>query len=105
MNRGDMRPKRNARRGMTFRCGHTTYDSTAMRRFNTGRLHEPALFVSSDGGAVFVQTMRRDVGVAIHRADAAEVGRLWREYAWVELAGVLGLSGNPSTLAPVRTTG
>ena len=77
---------------MTFRSGDTTYDSGAMWRFNTGRPHEPALFVSLDGGAVFVQTMGRDVGVAIHRADAAEVGRLWREYAWVELARVLGLS-------------
>ena len=91
---------------MTFRSGDTTYDSGAMWRFNTGRPHEPALFVSLDGGAVFVQTMGRDVGVAIHRADVAEVRRLWREYAWAELARVLGLSGSRTSAAPpVRTVG
>ena len=91
---------------MTFRCDDTTYDSAAMRRFNTGRPYEPALFVSVDGGAVFVQTMGRDVGVAVHRADAAEVGRLWREYAWAELARVLALSVNGLPAAsPVGTAG
>ena len=91
---------------MTFRCGDTTYDSSAMWRFNTGRPHEPAVFVSPDGGAVFVQTMGRDVGVAIHRADAAEVGRLWREYAWAEPARAIRLSGSRMPAAsPIRGVG
>jgi hypothetical protein len=76
---------------MSFGCNGITYDTIGMRRFATGRLHEPAVFVTADRAAVFVQTMGREFGVAVHRADAAEVGRLWRDYASPELARALGL--------------
>ena len=76
---------------MTFQCDGKSYDTGAMRRFDTCKAHEPALFTTEDYELVFLQTMSRDYGVQVHRADAAEVGRLWRDYASPELARVLGL--------------
>jgi hypothetical protein len=87
---------------MTFCCNGITYDTIGMRRFDTGRLHEPAVFVTADHAAVFVQTMGREFGVAIHRADATEVALLWRAYACPALARVLGLRGAGVVAGPAR---
>ena len=59
-----------------------------MHRFDTGTPHEPAFFVTRDHASVFVQTMGRDAGVRVHRADPAEIRRLWRAHACPELARV-----------------
>jgi len=87
---------------MTVACNGITYDTIGMRRFATGRQHEPAVFVTADHATVFVQTMGRELGAAVHRAGAAEVGRLWREYACPELARVLGLRETRTGAASTR---
>ena len=80
---------------MTFQCDNQFHDTIGMYRFDTGTPHEPAFFVTPDHASVFVQTMGRDDGVRVHRADAAEIHRLWRAHACPELARVLATRNVP----------
>jgi hypothetical protein len=93
------RMSRAGARAMTFQCDGESHDTAGMYRFDTGSPHEPVVFVTRDHASVFVQTMSRDVGVRVHRANLAEVRRLWRAHACSELARVLGVEGVVAVIA------
>ena len=80
---------------MVFEWDGMRYDTASMKSFNTGARHEPVIYVTRDGRCVFVQTMDRSRGVAMHRASASEIRRLAQQHGIPELLQALETAEDP----------
>ena len=83
---------------MLFECEGRRYDTCDMDTYETGKAHEPFVYVTSDLTCVFVQTMDRNQGVGMHQASEAAIRRLWDCYGIERLLRVLAVLGrDPNT--------
>ena len=70
---------------MVFEVEGVRYDSVTLVAHRTGVAHMPLVYVTMDFKRVFVVTQSKWNGVAVHRADDAEVARLAEELGIADL--------------------